>query len=47
MTDGLAEASVGVFGISMENACELGIRYRQNAIIWVGEDATPQLVLLR
>lgn len=33
--------------ISLEAAKELGARYEQNAIVWAGADAMPQLILLR
>jgi hypothetical protein len=41
------EESVAVFGITRDAACELGQRYQQNAIVWAGADAVPELVLLR
>jgi len=41
------EASFLVLGLSLEAAKALGTRYGQNAIVWSGADATPQLVLLR
>ena len=41
------EPSFLVFGISREAAKALGLLYAQNAIVWCGFDATPQLVLLR
>lgn len=41
------EASWLVFGLTRESAKALGTRLRQNAILWAGADATPQLVLLR
>jgi hypothetical protein len=41
------EPSFLVLGVSLETARELGVRHEQNAIIWVGSDAVPQLVLLR
>lgn len=41
------EASFLAIGVSRAQACELGQKYRQNAIIWAGEDAVPELVLLR
>lgn len=41
------EPSVLVLGISLEDARALGERYGQNAIVWSGADAVPQLVLLR
>jgi hypothetical protein len=42
-----AEASFLVLGIALEEAKELGRRYRQNAVVWCGADAVPELVLLR
>lgn len=41
------EPSFLALGLSLEAAKELGSRYEQSAIIWVGSDAVPQLVLLR
>ncbi|TCG09259.1 hypothetical protein BZM27_06330 [Paraburkholderia steynii] len=41
------EPSYLVPGLSLEAAKALGTQYRQNAIVWSAEDATPQLVLLR
>jgi len=41
------EASVLVLGLSLEAAKALGTKYGQNAIIWTGADAVPQLILLR
>ncbi len=43
----LGEASLLVLGLSLEASKVLGARYEQNAIIWCGPDAIPQLVLLR
>lgn len=40
------ELSFLVLGLSLEEAKNFGIRYEQNAIIWCGLDAVPQLVLL-
>lgn len=40
------EASLLAIGITYEQACELGRKYRQNAIVWVGDNANPELVLL-
>ncbi|MFP3801160.1 DUF3293 domain-containing protein [Paraburkholderia sp. SIMBA_027] len=42
-----AEPSLLVLRISLEAAKELGNRYEQNAIVWCGADAVPELVLLR
>ena len=41
------EASYLVWGLSLEAAKKLGIKHDQNAIIWCGLDAVPQLILLR
>ncbi|MCV2356548.1 DUF3293 domain-containing protein [Paucibacter sp. B2R-40] len=41
------EASFLIFGLTLEAAKTLGTRWAQNAIIWSGADAVPQLILLR
>jgi hypothetical protein len=41
-----AEKSVLVFNISKSTAQMLGNKYQQNAILWIEEDACPQLLLL-
>jgi hypothetical protein len=41
------EPSYLVFGLSLEEAMALGREWEQNAIVWAGEDAVPQLILLR
>ena len=41
------EASFLVFGLTLDAAKALGNRFDQNAIIWSGTDAVPQLILLR
>ncbi len=41
------EASYLIFGLTLEAAKTLGARLEQNAIVWSGSDATPQLILLR
>ena len=41
------EASYLTFGLSLEAAKTLGTRLDQNAIVWIGADAVPQLILLR
>lgn len=41
------ELSILVFGLSLEQAKALGSEFDQNAIVWAGLDAVPQLVLLR
>lgn len=42
-----AEQSYLVLGMALEAAREAGRRYGQNAIVWVGADAVPELLLLR
>lgn len=41
------EPSFLVPGLSRTAAEELGRRFEQNAILWAGAEATPELVLLR
>ena len=41
------EASYLILGLSLETAKALGKEYEQNAIVWCGSDALPQLVLLK
>ena len=41
------EASFLILGLSLEAARTLGVRLEQNAIVWAGSDAVPQLILLR
>ena len=41
------EPSFLVLGLALEVAKSLGKHYEQNAIIWCGPDAVPQLTLLR
>lgn len=41
------EPSYLVFDLSLEAAKTLGRKFNQNAIVWCGLDAVPQLVLLR
>lgn len=41
------EPSVLVFGFGREAARALGQRLEQNALLWNGPDAVPQLILLR
>ena len=41
------EASYLIFGLTLEAAKTLGTRLEQNAIIWTGANAVPQLILLR
>jgi hypothetical protein len=42
-----AEVSCLVYGITLEDAKAIGNKYEQNAIVYCGEDAIPQLILLR
>ena len=42
-----AEPSALVFDLPLEASREFGRRYEQNAFVWCGLDAVPQLVLLR
>lgn len=42
-----AEPSFFVLGLSLEAAKRLGKKYNQNAIVWCGADAIPELLLLR
>ena len=41
------EESLLVFGLTLEAAKTLGSKLEQNAIVWSGKDAVPQLILLR
>ena len=41
------EPSYLVFDLSLEAAKTLGRKFNQNAIVWCGLDALPQLILLR
>lgn len=41
------EASYLAVGLSRDQACVLGRKYQQNAIVWIGVHGTPELVLLR
>lgn len=41
------ESGYLVPGLSLADAKALGERYEQNAILWCGPDAVPELVLLR
>ena len=41
------ECSYFAFGLTLEAASKIGAHFNQDAIVWVGEDAVPQLVLLR
>ncbi len=41
------EPSLLVLGLSLEAAKNLGTRFEQNALVWIGNDAVPELVLIR
>ena len=41
------EVSYLIFGLTLEAAKAMGVRLEQNAIVWSGADAIPQLILLR
>jgi hypothetical protein len=42
-----AEKSYLAFEIDAEAARELGRRFEQDAVVWIGKDAVPRLLLLR
>lgn len=42
-----AEPSYLVLGLSLDEAKAMGRRCEQNAVVWCGADAVPELVLLR
>ena len=46
-TDWPSEKSYFALGLALEPAKEIGTHFDQDAIVWVGPDAVPQLVLLR
>lgn len=41
------EPSFLVLGLELESAQEVGRRYGQNAVVWAGAEAVPELLLLR
>jgi hypothetical protein len=45
--DWIAEPSYFVPGLSLDDVKALGRKFDQNAVVWCGSDAIPQLVLLR
>ncbi|HTN94024.1 MAG TPA: DUF3293 domain-containing protein [Gallionella sp.] len=47
MGEWAAEPSYFVLGLSLEAAKDLGKKYDQNAVVWCGPDAVPELILLR
>ena len=46
-TDWPSEKSWFALGLQLEPAEALGHRFEQDAIVWVGADAVPKLILLR
>ncbi|WP_395663154.1 DUF3293 domain-containing protein [Aestuariivirga sp.] len=46
-TEKWKEKSYLAFGLDADTARELGRRFRQDAVVWIGSDAVPQLLLLR
>lgn len=46
-SDWPTERSYFALGLALEPAKEIGIQFGQDAIVWVGADAVPQLILLR
>ena len=46
-TEWPAEKSYFAFGMPLESAKAIGTHFDQDAIVWVGPDAIPQLILLR
>lgn len=41
------EESALALDVSLEEARQIGTDFKQNAIIWIGEDLVPELILLR
>jgi len=46
-TEWPAEKSYFAFGLALEPAKAIGTHFDQDAIVWVGRDAIPKLILLR
>ena len=46
-SDWPAERSYFALGLALEPAKAIGLEFDQDAIVWAGPDAVPQLVLLR
>ena len=46
-TDWPSEKSYFALGLALEPAKTIGTHFNQDAIVWVGADAVPQLILLR
>jgi len=41
------EQSILAIGLGLDASKEMGIRFRQNAIVWADSDSVPRLILLR
>lgn len=41
------EKSICIFGLNLESARSIGNQFNQNAIVWIGKNAVPRLILLR
>ena len=41
------EESILALGFSLDVAKNLGVEFRQNAIVWSGQDAIPKLIMIR
>lgn len=41
------EKSTLALGLSLTNARSIGIRFKQNALVWMDQDAKPELFILR
>jgi hypothetical protein len=41
------EESVLALDLSLDEARQIGTHFKQNAIVWIGEDAVPRLILVR
>lgn len=41
------EESFLILGVSLETSKKLGVKFKQNAIVWSDKDAVPKLLLLR
>jgi len=46
-TEWPAEKSYFALGLALEPAKDIGTHFDQDAIVWIGPDAVPQLILLR
>ena len=46
-TEWPAEKSYFALGLALEPAKAIGTQFDQDAVVWVGPDAVPQLILLR